>query len=70
MRIQLNDRYHQGVAVFERTGDKATLTFQTKRNIPASLQYNLDGERWRIAYITKSDYVADVLTLGLERMNG
>jgi hypothetical protein len=69
-RIQLNDRYHRGVAVFERDGDYATLTFQTTKNIPATLQYELEGERWRITYIKSSDYVEGVLTLGLERING
>jgi hypothetical protein len=70
MRIQLDDRYHRGVAVFEQTGNYATLTFQTKNKIPLTLQYELAGERWRITHIKNSDYVPNVVTLGLEKISG
>lgn len=68
MRIKLNDRYHQGTAVFEVADDRATLTFMTKNKIPLNLKYDLEGAIWKVTSVTNSEYVDNVVTLGLERI--
>ena len=68
MRIKLDDRYHKGTAVFEPNGDNATLTFMTKNKIPLNLRYELQDSTWQVTSVTASDYVDNVVTLGLEKI--
>ena len=65
IRFTLNDRYIRGTVAFEEFGDYANMSYVGDANLPLNARYEIAGNKWRVAKVTRSNFNSQVVNVNL-----